>query len=448
MAAVTSSPDGTQHHVIRIEGGRRLRGTVYAAGAKNAALPALAAALLSSEPVTVQRVPDLDDVHTLVCLLEHLGARVRRPRPGVVTVDPPDRPVPWAPEELVRRMRASFLVLGPLVARWGEARIPLPGGCAIGNRPVDLHLHGLAALGARVEQRGSEVCVRAHRLRGATIYLDVPSVTATENLLMAAVLARGRTVIENAAREPEVVDLADLLRAMGARIRGAGSGRIEVEGVAELGGCRHRLIPDRIEAGTYLLAGAITAGTVTVAAVRPEHMAALLAKLQAAGADLEVGEDHVTVRARGRPGPLDVRTLPYPGFPTDLQAPLTALLTVATGTSTVTETVFEHRFGHVPELVRMGARIRVQGATAVIEGVAGLVGARVEATDLRAGAALVLAGLAAEGVTEVAGVHHIDRGYEQLVERLAALGARVERRPAPADARRAGADARATALPS
>jgi len=409
-----------------IEGGVPLKGEVAASAAKNAALPALAAALLTPAPVTLTNVPDLGDIRTMLKLLQTLGATVtRRSREATVTVErvASDQ----APYELVSTMRASVLVLGPLVARHGSARVALPGGCAIGVRPIDQHLKGLAALGAEIAIENGYVVARARRLKGARIATDLVTVTGTENLMMAAALAEGTTVIENAAREPEVGDLAGLLTAMGARLHGVGTDRIEIEGVRELGGAVHRVVPDRIEAGTLLVAGAITQGDVRVTDMVPAHVAAVLSKLEECGIAVETGPSWVRVRAQGRPRPTDIVTSPFPGFPTDMQAQLMTLLGLAEGTSKLTETIFENRYMHVAELARMGARILTEGSVAIIHGVAAYQGAPVMASDLRASAALVLAGVAGQGRTEVSRIYHLDRGYERLENKLAALGARIER---------------------
>jgi len=409
-----------------IEGGVPLKGEVAASAAKNAALPALAAALLTPAPVTLTNVPDLGDIRTMLKLLQTLGATVtRRGREATVTVErvASDQ----APYELVSTMRASVLVLGPLVARHGSARVALPGGCAIGVRPIDQHLKGLAALGAEIAIENGYVVARARRLKGARIATDLVTVTGTENLMMAAALAEGTTVIENAAREPEVGDLAGLLTAMGARLHGVGTDRIEIEGVRELGGAVHRVVPDRIEAGTLLVAGAITQGDVRVTDMVPAHVAAVLSKLEECGIAVETGPSWVRVRAQGRPRPTDIVTSPFPGFPTDMQAQLMTLLGLAEGTSKLTETIFENRYMHVAELARMGARILTEGSVAIIHGVAAYQGAPVMASDLRASAALVLAGVAGQGRTEVSRIYHLDRGYERLENKLAALGARIER---------------------
>ncbi len=414
---------------LEIEGGVPLRGAVSASSAKNAALPALAASLLTAEPVVLENLPALADVTTISQLLERLGAEFAAERDGATRVQVARVKSHEAPYELVSTMRASVLVLGPLLARTGLARVALPGGCAIGLRPIDLHLKGLRRLGADIGIENGFVEARASRLKGCRITLDLVTVTGTENLMMAAVLAEGTTVIENAAREPEVVDLARLLGAMGATIEGAGTEQIEIRGVSELGGCRYRIIPDRVEAGTLLVAGAITGGDVTVTNAVPRHLSALLAKLEEAGALLEVGEDRIRCRGPERPRPADVITSPHPGFPTDMQAQVMTLLGLAEGPSRITETIFENRFMHAAELCRMGARIEIDGATALVQGVPHYQGAPVMATDLRASASLVLAGLAARGRTEVSRVYHLDRGYERLEVKLQALGGRVRRLP-------------------
>ncbi|HAF70003.1 MAG: UDP-N-acetylglucosamine 1-carboxyvinyltransferase [Acetothermia bacterium 64_32] len=407
--------------MIVVRGGRSLFGRVRAAGAKNAALPAIFASLLTSEPVELLHVPCLRDVETAVELVEALGKEVLW-EGGRLVIREAGPLSPRAPEGLVRRMRASFLVLGPLVARLGEAQVPLPGGCAIGTRPVDLHLKGLSALGAELTVRGGWVHARAPRLQGRTVYLDYPSVGATEQLLLAGALADRETVVLNPAREPEVVDLSRLLSAMGAETHWE-EDRVTVKGGRELSGASWEVIPDRIEAGTFLLAGAITGGKVRVEGVIPEHLGALLVKLGEAGVGVELGGDWVEVAAKGGLRGVNLETRPYPGFPTDLQPPMVSLLSLARGESLVTETVFEGRFGHVGELLRMGASIRRQGASLLIRGVEGLTGTRTLASDIRAGAALVLAGLVAQGTTYVEGTEHIHRGYENLTEKLRELGA-------------------------
>ena len=414
-----------------IRGGRPLQGTVTIDGAKNAILPILAACLLSDKEIVIGAVPELHDVYTITEVLTALGVRLRADLPDSVTVQADDIERLDPPAHLVRRMRASFLVMGPLLARFGRALIPLPGGCAIGSRPIDLHLKGFEAMGASVSIAKGRIEARVNgRLHGNRIYLDIPSVGATENIMMAAVLAEGVTIIEEAAEEPEVVDLANFLGSLGARISGAGTKVIRIEGVDELGGTRYTAIPDRIEAGTFMVATAISQGDVVVDNVIIDHLKPIVAKLREMG--VEVTEDSTSVRvtSHGRPYPTDVKTLPYPGFPTDMQAQFMALTSLGSGTSVVTETVFENRFMHVPELCRMGAHISVEGRSAIVRGVPVLSGAPVFATDLRAGAALVLAGLAATGETEISGVHHIDRGYVHLERKLATLGADIKRRAA------------------
>ncbi|HEX9127472.1 MAG TPA: UDP-N-acetylglucosamine 1-carboxyvinyltransferase [Methylomirabilota bacterium] len=413
-----------------IEGGSPLAGEVHASAAKNAALPAMAATLLTAQPVILENVPALADVVTMRKLLERLGAETTAESGGATRLQVARVSSHEAPYDLVSTMRASVVVLGPLLARTGMARVALPGGCAIGGRggrPIDQHLKGLARLGADIIIENGYVEARASRLKGARITTDLVTVTGTENLMMAAALAEGVTVLENAAREPEVADLARLLIAMGARIEGAGSERIEIEGVPELGGARHRIIPDRIEAGTLLVAGAITGGDVTLTGAAPRHMTAILAKLEECGAALTVDGDRIRCVGPARPQACDIITSPFPGFPTDMQGQMMALLGLTGGLSKITETIFENRFMHAAELCRMGARIETEGATAVVRGVAAYQGAQVMATDLRASASLVLAGLAARGTTVVSRVYHLDRGYEALEKKLQSLGARIKR---------------------
>lgn len=411
-----------------INGGKQLNGTVKVSGAKNAVLPIIAGALLGTSPSTLLETPNLDDVRTISEVLEHLGARVKREEPDTLIIDSSVLASCDAPYELVRKMRASFLVMGPLLARKGSARISLPGGCAIGTRPIDLHLKGFEALGAEIVLGHGFVEARApHGLKGARIYLDFPSVGATENILMAASMAKGQTILENPAAEPEVVDLANFLNAMGAKIRGAGTNVIKIEGVPELKGTTHTVIPDRIEAGTYMVAAAITNGDVYIENALTDHLKPVVAKLKEAGVHIEEDINGVRVRGTGHLRSVDIKTLPYPGFPTDMQAQFMALMTVANGTSVVSETVFENRFMHVDELKRMGANIKIEGRSAVVEGVAKLQGCPVKATDLRAGAALVLAGLIADDQTEIGYLHHIDRGYDNLVNKLRNLGADITR---------------------
>ena len=410
-----------------IEGGVPLRGSVPVSGAKNAALPILTAALLTGEPLLVSNVPHLRDVSTMLNLLMQMGVSTSLDEKGGVELRAATITAPVAPYELVKTMRASVLVLGPLVARLGEARVSLPGGCAIGLRPVDQHLKGLQAMGASIRMEQGYMIARADRLKGARICMDLVTVTGTENLMMAAALAEGVTVIENAAREPEVLDLAACLIAMGAKISGAGSDVITVEGVERLGGARYSVMPDRIETGTFLVAAAATGGDVRVTGARPDTLDAVLGKLREAGATIEAGEDWIHLKSNGPPRPVNVRTAPYPGFPTDMQAQFMALNAVAGGASRVVETIFENRFMHVQELKRLGADIEVDGNAAVIKGVPALEGATVMATDLRASASLVVAGLAARGSTVVERIYHLDRGYERIEEKLLRLGARITR---------------------
>jgi len=418
-----------------VSGGYPLRGEIRISGAKNAALPVLVASLLAPEPLRIGNVPHLQDITTTMVLLGRLGVRFVVDDKMVIEADARELTSIRAPYELVKTMRASILVLGPLVARFGEAEVSLPGGCAIGSRPVNLHIKGLQAMGAEISLEGGYIRARARRLRGARIFMDLVSVTGTENLMMAAALAQGTTVIENAAREPEVVDLARCLTKMGARIYGAGTAEITIEGVDRLHGAAHDVIPDRIETGTYLVAGAMTGGDVRLRHTRPDLLVAVLDKLREAGARIETGPDWVRLDMAGRrPRAVDVCTAPYPAFPTDMQAQFVALNAVAEGSGAVTETVFENRFMHVQELQRMGAQIEMKGTTAVVQGVARLVGAPVMATDLRASACLALAGLVAEAETSVERIYHIDRGYECIEEKLAALGARIRRVRSPRSA--------------
>lgn len=415
---------------LQIQGGLPLEGEVRISGAKNATLPILAGTLLADGPVTVGNVPHLQDVTTTIELLGRMGVSVTIDEKMRIEVDPTTIREFFAPYDLVKTMRASILVLGPLVARFGRADVSLPGGCAIGARPVNIHVAGLQAMGADIHIENGYIRARAERLKGARLVLDTVTVTGTENLMMAAALAEGETLIENAAREPEVVDLANFLNAMGARVRGAGSDRILVEGVERLRGTNYEVLPDRIEAGTYLVAAAITGGHLRLKQTRPEHLDAVLAKLEEAGAEIEAGEDWIEIDMRQRrPRAVNVRTAPYPAFPTDMQAQFAALNTIATGVGTVTETIFENRFMHMLEMRRMGAEIRLEGNTAIIRGVERLTAAPVMATDLRASASLVLAGLVAEGMTEVDRIYHIDRGYECIEEKLQQLGARIKRVP-------------------
>jgi UDP-N-acetylglucosamine 1-carboxyvinyltransferase len=413
---------------LQIRGGVPLDGEVRISGAKNAALPILAATLLADSPVVVSNVPHLRDVTTMIELLGRMGARVTVDERMRVEVDPTTTNETSAPYDLVKTMRAAILVLGPLVAKYGRADVSLPGGCAIGARPVNIHVAGLQAMGAEVHIENGYIRARAGRLRGARIVMDTVTVTGTENLMMAACLAEGQTILENAAREPEILDLAQFLIAMGAKISGHGTDTIVVEGVERMHGTHYEVLPDRIEAGTYLVAGAITGGRVRARNARAEHLDAVLGKLIEAGADVIRGEGFVEVNMHGRrPRAVDIRTAPHPGFPTDMQAQFAALDTVAEGVGTIVETIFENRFMHLLEMRRMGAEIRLEGNTAIIKGVPKLTAAPVMATDLRASASLVIAGLVAEGTTDVERIYHIDRGYECIEEKLAGLGAQIRR---------------------
>ncbi len=412
---------------LAIEGGVPLNGEVAISGAKNAALPILCAGLLTAEPLTISNVPHLRDVTTMLSLLGQMGMSISVDEKLGIELRAADIHTPEAPYEMVKTMRASVLVLGPLTARFGEARVSLPGGCAIGLRPVDQHLKGLQAMGATITMDHGYMIVRAPRLKGARICMDLVTVTGTENLMMAAALAEGTTIIENAAREPEVVDLAQCLIAMGAKITGAGTDTITIEGVDKLHGASHSVMPDRIETGTFLVAAAVSGGKVRVTGARPHTLDAVLNKLREAGAVIETGEDWISVQASGRLKAVNLRTAPYPAFPTDMQAQFMALNCVADGTGVVHEDIFENRFMHVQELQRLGADIDVDGNTAVVKGVAALDGATVMATDLRASASLVIAGLVARGTTIVDRIYHLDRGYEAIEEKLSRLGARIKR---------------------
>jgi UDP-N-acetylglucosamine 1-carboxyvinyltransferase len=413
---------------LLIKGGISLNGTIAVSGAKNAALPILAGTLLSAEPVVVRNVPQLKDVATTITLLQSMGVEVTFDEKLNVEANAGNVADRRAPYELVKTMRASILVLGPLVARFGEADVSLPGGCAIGARPVNLHVQGLEAMGADIVVENGYIHARADRLRGAHIVFDTVTVTGTENLMMAAALAEGETILENAAREPEVIDLADFLNAMGARISGAGTSAIRIEGVRELHGTDYTVLPDRIETGTYLVAAAMTGGKIRLDRAAPDQLEAVIAKLQEAGADIQFGDKSIEIDMRGkRPKAVDIRTTPYPGFPTDMQAQFCAMNAMAEGVGTITETIFENRFQHVLELQRMGADIQIEGHTAVCRGVKKLTAAPVMATDLRASAGLVLAGLAAEGETLVDRIYHVDRGYERIEEKLRQLGAEIRR---------------------
>ena len=412
---------------LAIQGGIPLSGEVRISGAKNAALPILCASLLSAEPLVVANVPHLRDITTMIGLLAQMGVSVSVDEKLGVALDAADIPNPVAPYELVKTMRASILVLGPLLARFGQARVSLPGGCAIGSRPVDLHIKGLQAMGAEIDIEHGYIVARAARLKGARIFMDTVTVTGTENLMMAAALADGTTFLENAAREPEVVDLAQCLNAMGARIEGAGSDVIAVHGVERLHGASHRVMPDRIEAGTYLVAAAATGGSIKLRDMRADILDAVLEKLREAGAVVECGTDWISLEMRGSPRAVNVRTAPYPAFPTDMQAQFMVLNCIAEGSALVTETIFENRFMHVQELRRLGADIEVEGNTAMVRGVSRFDGATVMATDLRASASLVIAGLVAQGETVVERIYHLDRGYDSIEEKLSQLGARIRR---------------------
>lgn len=415
---------------LQIRGGVPLEGEVRISGAKNAALPILAGTLLATGPVSIGNVPHLRDVTTMIELLGRMGVSVTIDDKMRVEVDASTVRECVAPYELVRTMRASIVVLGPLLARFGRADVSLPGGCAIGARPVNIHVAGLQAMGAEIHIENGYIRARADKLVGARLVLETVTVTGTENLLMAATLAEGQTIIENAAREPEVVDLADFLCAMGAKIQGAGTDTIVIDGVERLNGARYDVLPDRIETGTFLVAGAITGGHVRVKGTRPEHLDVVLAKLREAGATVAIGDSWIDLDMRGRrPRSVDIRTAPHPAFPTDMQAQFAALNTVAEGVATVTETIFENRFMHMLEMRRLGADIRIEGNTAIIRGVPQLTAAPVMATDLRASASLVLAGLIAQGTTDVLRIYHIDRGYERIEEKLEQLGAQIRRMP-------------------
>ncbi len=412
-----------------IRGGRPLRGTVKISGAKNAALPELCAALLTADPVTLRNVPRLQDVSTALKLLRNMGVAIDRAEatPDVIVLNAGKLSAREAPYDLVKTMRASILVLGPLLARFGEARVSLPGGCAIGSRPVDQHIKGLQAMGAEIVVEHGYIVAKAARLKGARITTDMVTVTGTENLLMAATLAEGETVLENAAQEPEIPDLAEMLIAMGAKIEGHGTSRIRIEGVARLHGATHTVIPDRIETGTFLCAVAAAGGEVTLQHANAHHLETVIEKLREAGTRIESGADWIRVIGHGRPRAVSFRTSEYPAFPTDMQAQFMTLNCIADGTSVVTETIFENRFMHVNELVRLGAKIDVDGHTAVVQGVDRLSGATVMATDLRASASLVIAGLVAEGDTVVDRIYHLDRGYDQMEAKLRGIGADIER---------------------
>ncbi|NIO11445.1 MAG: UDP-N-acetylglucosamine 1-carboxyvinyltransferase, partial [Deltaproteobacteria bacterium] len=410
-----------------VQGGRRLEGEVAVSGSKNAALPILMSSLLTAEPCFYQGIPNLRDIYTTSKLLTGLGVKIESTGLGELTLQAESITNPKADYDLVKTMRASILVLGPLLGRFGIAHVSTPGGCAIGTRPINLHLKGLAQMGAQIDLVHGYVKAKANRLRGATIYLDFPSVGATENLMMAATLADGKTVIENAAEEPEILELATVLNEMGAGISGAGTNTVSIEGVDRLDAVSHKLKPDRIEAGTFMVAAALTGGEVMVTGAPAEHLEAFLIKLSEAGAKVSIEKDGIRVKACSQPKSVDISTLPYPGFPTDLQAQMMVLMSVADGVSVITENVFENRFMHVQELNRMGANIRLEGNRAIIKGVDGLSGAPVMATDLRASVSLVLAALKAEGSTEISRVYHLDRGYENIEQKFSWLGADIQR---------------------
>ena len=413
---------------FRITGGRRLEGRVAISGAKNSALPCMAAALLTAETVTLHNLPYVRDIITMRRLLEDLGCTALMPELRTLQINAAQVEVFEAPYDLVKTMRASVLALGPLLARFGEARVSMPGGCAIGQRPIDLHLSGFEKLGATVSLEGGDVVARAERLQGAEVDFDLVTVTGTENLMMAATLADGVTILNNAAREPEIVDLAELLNKMGARVEGAGESSIRIEGVRELGGAEHTIIPDRIETGTFLAAAAMTGGELEIVNCNPQHLKAVISKLLETGIRIEQPNAFsLRVSAADGLNPADVTTHPHPGFPTDMQAQYMTLMTLAEGTAIITETIFENRFMHASELMRMGARIKIDGRRAVIKGCGGLTGARVQASDLRASASLVIAGLAAAGETLIDRVYHIDRGYEKIEEKFRSVGAQIER---------------------
>jgi len=404
-----------------------LKGNVRVSGAKNSALPILAASLLGTEDIILEDVPALKDVGVMCQVLESLGAKVEKLGKNTIKINSKDINNYETKYELMSKMRASFLVMGPLLGRLGKTKNSLPGGCAIGTRPIDLHLKGFKVLGAEIDSDHGNIAAFAEDLVGDRIYLDFPSVGATENIMMAAVLAKGETTIDNAAMEPEIVDLANFLNKLGGDVRGAGTSTIRIKGVEKLTGGKHRIIPDRIEAGTFMVASAITGGDIIVENVITNHIKPVIAKLEEAGCEIIVNADTVRVKANGRCKAIDIKTMPYPGFPTDMQSQFMALMSVCEGTSVCIETVFENRFMHVDELKRMGADIKIDGRSAIIYGVDSLTSAPVKATDLRAGAALVLAGLISEGVTEVTNIDHIDRGYENIEEKLKSLGAKIER---------------------
>ncbi|HHU31971.1 MAG: UDP-N-acetylglucosamine 1-carboxyvinyltransferase [Zhaonellaceae bacterium] len=412
---------------IIVTGGKRLEGTIQVSGAKNAVLPIIAATLLGENVCTLSDIPQLADVDSICQVLTCLGATIHRTPENELVIDPKTLSSVEATHKQVRKMRASFLVMGPLLARFGRVKMSLPGGCAIGTRPIDLHLKGLAALGASIKIGHGLIEATAPRLKGAKVYLDFPSVGATENIMMAGSIAEGQTIIENAAEEPEIVDLANFLNNMGARVTGAGTNIIKIEGTKHLKGAKYTVIPDRIEAGTYMVLAAATGSNILIENVIVDHLKPVVAKLLEAGVKVSEENNGLRVSSDGSLEAVDIKTLPYPGFPTDMQAQMMALLTTAKGTSIITETVFENRFMHVDEFIRMGANIIIEGHTAIVKGVDRLTGAPVKATDLRAGAALIIAALKAEGTSEISGLYHIDRGYDNIVGKLQALGANIQR---------------------
>ncbi|KXG44674.1 UDP-N-acetylglucosamine 1-carboxyvinyltransferase [Tepidibacillus decaturensis] len=411
---------------LMIKGGDHLSGTVTISGAKNSAVALIPAAILANSPVTIENLPDIRDIHILMQILSELGAMIEYHH-GTMRIDPTQMKPKPMPNGKIKELRASYYLMGALLGKFGEATIGLPGGCHLGPRPIDQHIKGFESLGAKVIQESGSLYLKADSLVGNRIFLDVVSVGATINIMLAASRAKGQTIIENAAKEPEIIDIATILTSMGAKITGVGTDIIKIQGVEELKGCRHSIIPDRIEAGTYMIIAAATAGDITVDNVIPKHLEALTAKLKEMGAIVQEKDDSIRVLGQSYYRPVDIKTLPYPGFPTDLQQPVTSLLTRAEGTSVVTDNIYTSRFRHVDELIRMGADIKVEGRTAVVKGVNDLQGTKVKATDLRAGASLVIAGLMAEGITEISDVYHIDRGYEKLVEKLHALGANIWR---------------------
>ncbi len=416
-----------QNQKLCITGGQPLKGTVRVSGAKNAALAIMSAALLAGEPVNLENIPHITDVKVLLDIIANLGVKVNYQGENNVQLSTPEVIRTKTPYRAVKKLRASNLLLGPLLARFGYAEIALPGGCNIGTRPMDLHIKGLEALGAKITLNHGFVRGTCNHLTGSKIYLDFPSVGATENIMMAAVLAKGQTVLENVAKEPEIVDLANFLNSLGGKIRGAGTDVIKIEGVSQLGGGRYSVIPDRIEAGTFMVAAAATGGDLTIEHVIPTHVEPLIAKLRETKVEITEDDDTVRVVSRGLLKPIDLKTLPYPGFPTDMQSQMMAMLTTVKGTSVIVENVFENRLQVADEFKRMGARIKVEGRTAVVQGVEKLQGAQVKASDLRAGAALIIAGLIADGVTEICNANYIDRGYEEIENKLVSVGAKISR---------------------